>query len=485
MASPAETLIASLEAATQWPVDPSWSIVQTHAAFREADTASLKRIAEWPSSRPYVPDPLPWLVAKAHADLLFGEEPEIEPANEADTELLDAITDASDIETQSHRAAQIASSEGEVWWHTYVDKVASDWPIIEFVSRSQVVCLWRGRTAAATAFVSVVRQTRADEVWRLLEVHETGRVLNLLFVGSSSRLGHAVDLGRMPELDGLEAEWRHGLGVPLCGRILNKPADPTTHLGRSDFAGVEGLFLALDEATTLGVENARLTAKKRLFVDGRYLDERGNLPAGADVLRRDDRDTGDGDKSGVSSIEYSFDAAALIAWTRDLTDRIVTRCGLVPQWVGASTDGRADTGTALRVRLIPATLTAQGKGHYFRKGEEAALLAAQLIDALPIDSGGFGRPWAAAADSPSVSLADPIPTDTMEDAQRLATLVTAELQSRRRSVSELHPELDEGQVDEELALIASDMGVAPQPVALMPASLPADPQGPDAQSAGQ
>ncbi len=201
MASPAETLIASLEAATQWPVDPAWSIVTTHAAFREADTTALKLIAEWPSSRPYVPDPLPWLVAKAHADLLFGEEPEIEPANEADTELLDAITDASDIETQSHRAAQIASSEGEVWWHTYVDKVASDWPIIEFVSRSQVVCLWRGRTAAATAFVSVVRQTRADEVWRLLEVHETGRVLNLLFVGSSSRLGHAVDLGRMPELD--------------------------------------------------------------------------------------------------------------------------------------------------------------------------------------------------------------------------------------------------------------------------------------------
>lgn len=45
MASPAETLIASLEAATQWPVDPAWSIVTTHAAFREADTTALKLIA--------------------------------------------------------------------------------------------------------------------------------------------------------------------------------------------------------------------------------------------------------------------------------------------------------------------------------------------------------------------------------------------------------------------------------------------------------
>jgi hypothetical protein len=225
------------------------------------------------------------------------------------------------------------------------------------------------------------------------------------------------------------------------------------------------MFLALNEAATIGVENARLTAKKRLFVDRKYLDQRGDLPAGSDVFLLDNKDFGDGDKSGVYAIEYSFDADQLIAYQRDLVDRVITRTGLVAQWVGASVDGSAESGTALRVRMVPATLAATGKSLHFQKGLRDALLACQLVDALPQQSGGFERPYSNAGEAPSVQFTDPIPPDAVEDSQRLATLSASELQSRRRSVEELHPDLTIEQVDEELALIEEDtqrvLGVVP------------------------
>lgn len=476
MPSPAETLLATLSNAESWPPDPAWGKVADYAAFREADEACLRRMAKWERLRPYIPDPLPWLIAKSGADLLFGEIPDIEPADDADCELLEAIVEGSDLPTYAHRAAQIASSEGEVWWHVFTDRAACDVPMIEFVSRSQVFSLWRGQHTSATAFVSVVRKTQADEVWRHLEVHEPGVVHNRLYIGSSHRLGREVALTRDPSLADVEPVWKHGLGVPLCGRILNKPADPMLRLGRSDYAGVESMFLALDEATAIGVENARLTAKKRLFISGKYLDGRGNFPAGDDVLHKDDLDGADGDKSSVSAVEYSFDADQLIQWTRDLTDRIVTRCGLVPQWVGATVSGQAETGTALRVRLIPATLTAQGKAHHFRAGLSDALLAAQMIDAMPTDQGGFARPWKLATERPAIEMADPLPRDSMEDAQRLSILASSELQSRRRSVSELHPDFDSDQVDEELLAIEQDVsGTMPAPAPDPQGTMPADP----------
>ena len=466
MPTPAEVLIATLQASKQWPPDSAWSQVQALAAFRDSDIDELRELhqSRWDRNREYIPDPLPALISRAYADLLVGKPPAIQAADEADQDNLDEITSQSDLVSESHVAAQISSSEGEVWWKVYTDRMVSDRPIIQFVSRREVVALWRGRTPIAIAFVTTMRDEGAT-VERLLEVHEPGRLINRLYRGTRETLGNAVALTSNPSLADLPDEWLHGLSVMLAGRIINKPALGYSNLGRSDYQGCEPMFLALNEAATIGVENARLTAKKRLFVDRKYLDQRGDLPAGSDVFLLDNKDFGDGDKSGVYAIEYSFDADQLIAYQRDLVDRVITRTGLVAQWVGASVDGSAESGTALRVRMVPATLAANGKSLHFQKGLRDALLACQLVDALPQQSGGFERPYSNAGEAPSVQFTDPIPPDAVEDSQRLATLSASELQSRRRSVEELHPDLTIEQVDEELALIEEDtqrvLGVVP------------------------
>lgn len=458
MATPAETFISMLEAARKWPPDNAWEIVEHLAAFRESNVEELRELHDprWDRRREYIPDPLPGLISRAYADLLVGEPPSIQAFSESDQENLDQIVAMSDLASQAHVAAQISSSEGEVWWKVYADRMVSDRPVIEFVSRENVLALWRGRTPVSIAFVSVLSNDEDKTVMRLLEVHEPGRVLNLLYQGTHEVLGNRVPLQRVPELADLPDEWRHGLGVMLAGRIINKPSVGYANLGRSDYHGCEMLFLSLNEASTIGVENARLTAKKRLFVDRKYLDAKGDMPAGADVFLLDNKDFGDGEKSGVYAIEYSFDADQLIQYQRDLVDKIITRAGLVAQWVGASVDGRAETGTALRVRMVPAVLATQGKALHFGKGMREALTAAQLVDNLGQQAGGFERPYTTASEPPSIEFTDSIPPDGVEEAQRLATLVSTELQSKYRSISELHPDLTPEQIEEELQLIRED-----------------------------
>ena len=463
MASPADTLIQRLEATTQWPPDrPIIDRVSFLAALREADEQALRTIIDWDRDRDYIPDPLPSVIARAHADLLWGESPEIDPADEADEPLLAAIVEGCDLESEGHRSGMVASSEGEVWWHAYVDRLAADTPLIQFASRAAVVPLWRSGRPIAVAFVTRVAASDS-EVLRLVAVHERGRVLHRLYKGDRQQLGKRVPLTSHPDTESLMEEWRHDLGVMLAGRILNKPANQAWNLGASDYQGVERLFLALNEASTISVEGARLTAKPRLFVDRKYLNSDGDFPADSDVFQLDQRDGSDGDKAGIVAVQYDFKAQELISYMRDLTDRAITRAGLVAQWVGASVDGRAETGTALRVRMIPATLTAQGKARYSSAGIADALHAAMLLDSLPVERGGFGRAYKL-LERPAVTFSDPIPNDEQEEAQRLGLLTSAEIQSRRISVENLHPDWTEQQVDEELQRLAEDFGGTVEPV---------------------
>lgn len=454
--SVADDLQRKLEAATL-PFEAGVARrVALHRALREPDVDYLRAYTQWDRKRRYVPDPLPGQIATAHADLLFGDEPSVTAAAAADQARLDELVDETNLPSELHRAAEIASSEGEVWWRIYTDRDASDYPLIQWCSRLDVAPLWRAGRPVAVAFISVV--DAADQVvTRHVEIQAPGETRNLLYRGSWDRLGVRVSLDAHPDTEGLPDEWLHA-PLMLAGRVLNRPRTDTTRIGRSDYHGAEELMLALNEATTIGAENARLTAKKRLFVDGAYLDARGNLPAGDDVYRKDkDGDElGDAGGVGVKEAEYSYDAAPLIAHTQDLVERIVTRCGLVPQWVGVQEQGRAESGTALRVRLLPATLTAHGKSRFWTDALPRILGLLQMVDAMPEALGGFGRDWARAADDPDVALGDPIPPDALEDTQRAVALVDSGLQSRETTIRELHPDWGDEQVAAELDRIRGE-----------------------------
>lgn len=461
---PIDQLQAQVEGYEQWPPPDqaqTWGKVRTRRAFRQADELFLRELCGWHrtwgrNTRVYMTDPLAGLISRAFADLLFGDDPSFIAAAEQDQANLDGFVEANGLASELHRAERITSSEGEVWWRLYVDMDIALAPLVQWCSRLSTIPLLHGPKATAVAFVNPLPKVASDRetVWRHIELQGDGETRNLLFEGTRNMLGGARNLQARTQTADLPDTWAHGLPM-LAGRVLNQVDDDPT-LGRSDYTGVERLLLALNEAATIGAENARLTAKKRLFVSGKMTQDDGSFDAGADVIQVDTQDgeLGKDSPPPISAVEYAFDAQALIAYTDDLTDRILTRVGVAPELVGRDKHtGRAESGTALRTRMLHSIITAQGKGRYWDDELPKILTLAQLVDSLSPEEGGYGRNYTNVAEAPAVERGDILPHDDVEEATRLVSLVNGEVMSRELAVIEQHPDWDDTQVQAELQKI--------------------------------
>lgn len=476
--TPIERLIARLTRARAWPIPTEAAVrrqITRWAAFRENDEPYLRRLMKWPDDRPLIVDNLPEKIAGAYGDLLFGQAPTFTPANETDADRMRTMVETWAGELPA--AEETCASEGEVWWRLSLDGVTPH-PVLTWHSRADVVPLLHGRNVLAVAFVSQLESADRGVVWRHIELHGVGEMRNLLFRGRPTALGQAVDLERHVDTAGLVDTWPHELPI-LAGRIVNAWGR-RPHVGKSIYHGVWTKFLALNETQSIGRENVRLTAKKRAVVpasamraprttrpgvgedrgDGSFeqLPPRPVFDAGEDVLVHDPLDADEGTGTPPFRIlEYSFDAAALVAWKTDQIEDICQRCDLVPQFIGSGDFGQGASGTALRVRLLPTTNATDGRG---RPWDEALPTIAQtgaLLEATPQPLGGAGREdWADPGGIPDVQRADPLPPDENEIASRHATLKTAELISAETSLRERYPDRDDDWYAEEVARIRSD-----------------------------
>jgi hypothetical protein len=472
--------------------------VAKFAALRESDRDYLKKLKNWPADRDYIVDPLPERIAEAFADFLFGEDPVFTAAdNDAanpeapeeeesggaeptedrpkaevgeddasvdDQDRLDDLIDANSLPSELHQAAAMFTAEGEVWWRIYRDDDQSDFPIIEWHSRSHVRPLFRGRKLVAAAFVSDIHQEKVEDqliTYKYVEIQTEGYVRNLLYKGTTQgQLGSAVPLSQRPETKDLEEEWDHQLGM-LAGRVADKMGRDRRY-AISTFVGIEDLLFSLNEATTIGHENARLTLKRRLAIPREALNASGKFDAGEDVLVMDDpldEELGANKQTGKFAVlEYSFDAPALISYKNDLSSIILTRVGLARQLTDPNTnEGTAASGTALRVRLIPTTMAAKGKARPFDDELPRVLMLAQQVDNLPKEKGGFGRSWNKAGEPPIVERSDPLPADETEETNRHAVAVSSEFESRETAIKTLHPDWTDKQVQDELDKIFSEL----------------------------
>jgi hypothetical protein len=465
----AEKLLKRLLAAEEWPLKSERKVHEEIAlwrALREGDRDFLRDYVEWEDDRSYYLDPLAERIPETWADLLFGEDPTIEPAAESDESLLEDIVEENDLPSSLQEAEEVCASEGEVWWRVFKDSTVLTVPTIEWHSRLDVIPLYVGRKLAAAAVVSEVgreegEQTGKATVWRYIAIHEEGSMLNLLFKGEDSRLGERKQLSEHPAVADLQETWDHGLASMLLGRVVNKRAP--RNRSRSVYHGIRDFLLALNENFAIGQENARLTAKQKAFVTPDMIGPDGRFPSGADIFIRQNTD-GDPDKPGdpLVQLEWSFEAAALIQWDDHLEERAITRARIAPQLIGQNTEG-ALTGPALRARLLDTLLARMGKGRFWDDELPQCLAAAQMVDALADQQGGFGRSWSSPAERPSVERGDALPVDQDDEVNRIAAEIGAEILSTQTGIEERHPDWDEERVLEESKRILKDRPPAPEP----------------------
>lgn len=461
----AQQLQDQIEAAKQWPPKSEQEVrecIGLFRAMREADAAQL-RPRDWDADdnhterrRPFLVDPLPARVSEAFADLIYGEDPVFKAATEGDQDELDELVEANELTSELRGAVDLSVSEGEVWWRILVDRDRAETAIIEWHSRLNVLPLIRGRKVLAAAmFTEMPDPESENRVWRYFEIHAEGLVRNLLFEGGKDKLGTERELAAHPQTADLETEWRHELPM-LVGRIQ--------HLrGRSQYARCVELYSALNEATTVGQENMRLTAKKRVVVPSEFLDQHGRFPAGAEIMVATNVDR-DPDKpgQGLAQVEWSFDAEALELYKNGLVDTILTRSRVAPQLVGRHTEG-AQTGPALRARLLDSLLAARGIARTWDDKTPAVVTLAQQVSALSVDQGGLGRAWTSATEPPTITRRDALPDDEELEVRVHATAVGAEIESRETAIRALHTDWDDTQISQELDRIDQDMKLVPPP----------------------
>jgi hypothetical protein len=467
----AEKLLKRLETAEEWPLKSERKIHEEIAlwrALREGDRDFLEHYVEWEDGRTYYLDPLAERIPETWADLLFGDDPTIEPAADGDAPLLKSIVEENDLPSSLQEAEEMCASEGEVWWRVFKDSTVLTVPTIEWHSRLDVIPEYVGRKLAAAAVVSEVgreegEQTGKATVWRYIAIHEEGLMLNLLFKGEDGRLGERKLLSEHPAVADLQEIWDHGLASMLLGRVVNKRAP--RNRSRSVYHGILDYLLALNENFAIGQENARLTAKQRAFVTPDMIGPDGKFPSGVDIYMRQQTD-GDPDKPGdpLVQLEWSFDASALIQWDDHLEERAITRARIAPQLVGKNTEN-ALTGPALRARLLDTLLARMGKGRFWDDELPQCLAAAQMVDGLPDTQGGFGRDWSSPAERPSAERGDALPVDATDEVQRIASEIGAEILSTQTGIEERHPDWDEKRVTEEIARILKDRPAPPDPFA--------------------
>lgn len=428
-----------------------WEEIELYAALRASDTVRIRQERSKAWNRDYLISPVPRLISRASANLLFGETPVFLPVAEEDINRLEHISEENMLPSELHRAAMIASSEGEVWGKVATVPDLLDFPVIEFVSRRRVIPHFYGRFVVGATFITEWEEG-TNEILRLLETYLKGRIESRLFRGTRTQLGQRISLDSYEKTRGRQESVVTGVDAPLVAYIPNSVDDNPTR-GFSDYKGLEDRFYALNEAPTIGQHNQRLAGRKRAIVDAGYVDSRGRLPEGDDLFIRTSREVGDlAEKPApVQVIDYDYEADQTIKWIDHLIDSTLSLGGIAPQSIGRNVEGYAQSGTAVKLRMNHSLMEAAGKGRHFDRGIQTLLVAA-----MQLDSRIFGRTWTNPNEKPSVERGDGLPRDETEIARQLVDMVSAEAISLEERVRFLHPQWTDKQVLQEVNRIRAE-----------------------------
>jgi hypothetical protein len=255
--------------------------------------------------------------------------------------------------------------------------------------------------------------------------------------------------------------------------------------GHSDLAGLEPLLDSLDEAATVGRIKARasqpITYLRRF--ETRDLKSLGALPMDGSVIAIDDwpgrylGQTAGGPpvespfpvENLMQTVQPGLEASEHARYVEHLRELAVTMAGYSLASWGLDREGRADSGTALKLRQVRTLLTRSGKERMARQAiaEACAIALGMMLGRSDV------RPLL-----PHVELSDGMPRDGREDAEELVKLRQAGVISLEEAVRRLHPDWDEEKVAEELAKIEGasrrETETSPPP--------PATPGGPPPQT---
>ncbi|WP_067483790.1 phage portal protein [Actinomadura hibisca] len=404
--------------------------------------------------------PLAGDIAATSADLLFSEPPTFTAESDATQARLDELV-GDGLHADLLEAAEVCAALGGVYLRTCWDTSVRDRPWLGVVHADAAIPEWRWGQLTAVTFWQVVHRD-GSEVWRHLERHEPGLILNGLYKGGLTDLGKIQDLSAHPATKGLQSmvETRVPDGL-TAGYIPNmRPArvwrdtPAGAHLGRADFSGTESLMDSLDETYSSLMRDIRL-GKARLLVPETYLQSQGRGKGATWDSERElytpmDALVGTTQAGGlaITPAQFAIRVTEHLETARALTDQIVRMSGYSTQTFGTA-DQVAVTATEVTARERRSLITRDRKTGYWSPGLAERLRVLLAIDAAHFRSG-------VTPERPTIKFGDSVSEDPASLAQTAQLMRAAEAASTETLVQMMHPDWDDPQIQAEVKRIKDE-----------------------------
>lgn len=426
------------------------------------------------------------LISRLSADLLFGEEPDFVPANddEVSTEALSRIVSRNGLHALNYESALSNSFRGDavykVRWGKRTPEAESPEAIIEETPASiyfpeldeddvrriiRVTLAWTKRDPS-----------NLKRTYLRAEVHEPGIIHHQLY---EMGMGDSVVLPGAGPIGG-KALRQVQLGTLACYADLAEEEDtglsaiPIFHVpnfrygsrfwGISDYAGLESLFEALNSRVSQIDQVLDKHVAPKIILPPGFIDDDGKVRL--DQMETIQLSPGD---PPPSYLTWEGQLAAAGEQFNRLLEMLFLLSETAPSAFGLDKFGVAESGRALRLRLLRTLAKINRKRLYYDGALKAALLTAQQLDCL--HGGGSYDPA-----EPTISWADGLPEDLVEmvemESQRLAAGNTSVESSVRRLDGPGAVEAEMGRIDAEDSKTATLSGWGRRKQAVLPVITP-------------
>ena len=411
-------------------------------------------------------------IASTSADILFGESPTVKIAEAHSTKATQSMKDTqiavdtmlvdSGFFRKIVEAAETCSAIGGVYIKLAWDKELSPYPIPVVEQAENAYPEFKFGMLRSVSFVSILATEKGGStVVRLVEIYSSdGSIRYEFYKGRADNLGEKIDLDDT-EYGAEYQDITTGIKELLCvyvPNILPNRHNRNSYIGRSDFAGIEGLMHGLDETYSSWMRDLIL-ARGKVLVPEEYLRKSrdGAFKFDLDTMIYDTMDV-DPTVAGnqITSIQFEIRAEQFAKTSMELIERIVMSSGYSPQSFGINIEGSATSGVALNIRERKSFSTKSKKEQYWEPALKKLVKLSMLIYKQQLsgkldDSGTV-----------TIQFADGSGTSLSEMASAVAQISNAIAASVDTKVRYLHPEWSEEQISIEVELIIKENGLSPE-----------------------
>jgi hypothetical protein len=400
------------------------------------------------------------LISKICADLLFGEQIKVIIGEEDSEErkALNNIVINNKLHTRCYEMSLASSFRGDAVFKARFGKPAAwdkEKAIIEAVPPSYFFPHLNGDNIQEMTGCTLAWEKKlGDKKYLRKEIHTPGLIENELWQLDGSKVKGRVKLSTLGEYVGLPESQETGYPGLLVEHVPNWRLDDM-FWGISDYADLESMF---DEL------NNRVSKISRIL--DKHSDPKLILPPGMMkydernkrwYINKEDLQVVEVDQAEVGDLPryLVWDAQLEAAFKQidKLLDLLMMMSEVSPSVFGMDKNGIAESGRALKFRLLRTLAKVNRKKLYFDQGLKNILYAAQVLDVT------HGKA-SYEPQVPRIEWADGLPADPLEQSEIEANRMAAGNTSLESSVRRMDGLDDEG-LKEELDRIQKEKQQAP------------------------